>query len=130
MLINFEGPPTEADSSFKVANISYLVYAIVSPILDTFILRTGRENVQLRSEEGIVSTDSEADGEGEFAFVDLMQVRIEEFILIVEAKRSSLGQAMKQCLLAMKDMHDNNSVGEVYGFVTTGKSWKMLKIRW
>jgi len=34
---------------------------------------------------------------------------------------------MKQCLLAMKDMRDNNGVGEVFGFVTTGKSWKMLR---
>ncbi|KAF8533390.1 hypothetical protein BDD12DRAFT_865649, partial [Trichophaea hybrida] len=49
------------------------------------------------------------------------------FILIVEAKRSSIGQAIKQCLLSMKDMRDNNDAGEVYGFVTTGKSWQMLK---
>ena len=33
---------------------------------------------------------------------------------------------MKQCLLALKDMRENNGVGEVFGFVTTGESWQML----
>ena len=59
--------------------------------------------------------------------MDLIEVDIEKFIFVVEAKRSSLGQAMKQCLLAMKDMHDNNRGGEVYGFVPTGKSWRMIR---
>jgi len=45
----------------------------------------------------------------------------------VEAKRSSLGQALKQCLLALKDMGDINGDGKVYGFVTTGKSWQMVE---
>ncbi|KAF8472084.1 hypothetical protein BDZ91DRAFT_717166, partial [Kalaharituber pfeilii] len=49
------------------------------------------------------------------------------FILIVEVNRSSLGQVLKQCALAMKDMCGINGSGEVYGFVTTGKSWQMLK---
>ena len=56
--------------------------------------------------------------------MDLIEVDIEKFIFVVEAKRSSLGQAMKQCLLAMKDMHDNNRGG---GFVTTGMSWRMIR---
>jgi hypothetical protein len=34
---------------------------------------------------------------------------------------------MNQCLLAMKDTRDINGGGEVYGFVTTGKAWRMLK---
>jgi len=33
---------------------------------------------------------------------------------------------MKQCLLAMKDMRDNNGVGKVYGFITIGDSWRMF----
>ncbi|KAF8435259.1 hypothetical protein BGX38DRAFT_1145658 [Terfezia claveryi] len=125
--LRIEGSPTEANSDFKEANINHLVYAIISPILESFILRTGRENVKLLAEKKIFSKDSETGGEEEIVIVDLIQVRREDFILIVEAKRSSLGQAMKQCLLAMKDMCDNNDVGEVFGFVTTGKSWKMLK---
>jgi hypothetical protein len=35
--------------------------------------------------------------------------------------------AMKQCLLAVRDMRDTNAGGNVYGFVTTGKAWRMLK---
>ncbi|RPB28995.1 hypothetical protein L211DRAFT_776716 [Terfezia boudieri ATCC MYA-4762] len=92
----------EADTDFKEANIHHLVYVILSPILESFILRTGRENVRLLSEKEIVSKDGETGGEEEFAIVDLIQVRSEDFILIVEAKRASLGQAMKQCFLAMK----------------------------
>jgi len=34
---------------------------------------------------------------------------------------------MKQCLLVMKDMHESNSdQGTIYGFVTTGKIWRMI----
>ena len=33
---------------------------------------------------------------------------------------------MKQCLLSMKDMGDNNAGGNVYGFATMGESWRML----
>jgi len=34
---------------------------------------------------------------------------------------------IKQCFLSRKDMSDNNGEGEVYGLVTTGKGWQMLK---
>lgn len=37
----------------------------------------------------------------EIVIVDLVSANEERFILVVEAKRSSLGQAMKQCLLAI-----------------------------
>ncbi|RPB22785.1 hypothetical protein L211DRAFT_765697, partial [Terfezia boudieri ATCC MYA-4762] len=59
--------------------------------------------------------------------VDFIELKRKEYILIVEAKRSSVGQAMKQCLLAMRDMHDNNGrQGTIYGFVTTGRDWRMI----
>jgi len=34
---------------------------------------------------------------------------------------------MKQCLLGMKGMKDRGARGEVYGFITTGEVWRMLK---
>ena len=34
---------------------------------------------------------------------------------------------MGQCLLAMKDLGDSNKGGAVYGFVTTGDVWRMLR---
>ena len=59
--------------------------------------------------------------------LDLISVNDEKFIFIVDAKRSSLGQAMKQCLLAAKDMKYSNGEGKVYGFVTMGEQWQMLE---
>ena len=50
----------------------------------------------------------------------------ERYALIVEAKSSSLGAAMGQCLVSMKDMGDMNGGGVVYGFVAMGESWRML----
>ncbi|KAF8436390.1 hypothetical protein BGX38DRAFT_1274512 [Terfezia claveryi] len=125
-VVNVEGPPTEADSDFKEASINHLVYSILSPILESFILRTGRKMVWLLSEKGIVSKDGKTGGEEEFVIVDFIQVRSEDFILVVESKRASLGQAMRQCFLAMKDMRDNNGGGEVSGFVTTGATGEWL----
>ena len=50
----------------------------------------------------------------------------EKFVLIFEGKRSSVGEAMKQCLLALQDARDNNGEGKVYGFITVGDHWRML----
>ena len=58
--------------------------------------------------------------------VDFISVMEEKFVLVIEAKRSSLGQVMRQCLMVMKDMRDSNGGGVVYGFVTAGESWQML----
>ncbi|RPB00103.1 hypothetical protein L873DRAFT_1651080, partial [Choiromyces venosus 120613-1] len=58
--------------------------------------------------------------------LELISVNVERFIFIVEVKRS-LGQGLKQCLLAMKDMQEINGEGTVYGFVTTGEQWQMLE---
>jgi hypothetical protein len=125
--LRVEGFPTEADPEFKESNINHLVYATISPILDDFIRMTGRKNLQLRSEKEIVSTDGETGGTEEFV-MDLISVTEENFVLIVEAKRSSIGKAMKQCLLAMKDARDSNGgEGKMYGFVTTGESWQMVE---
>ncbi|RPB01494.1 hypothetical protein L873DRAFT_1803199 [Choiromyces venosus 120613-1] len=49
-----------------------------------------------------------------------------KYILIVEAKKASLGEARKQCFLSLKNMRDRNGGGTVYGFVTMGDSWRMI----
>ncbi|RPA89458.1 hypothetical protein L873DRAFT_1721774, partial [Choiromyces venosus 120613-1] len=59
--------------------------------------------------------------------VDKISVMERSFVLIIESKRSSLGDAIKQCLLAMNDMWGNNSGGKVYGFITTGEHWRMVR---
>jgi len=47
--------------------------------------------------------------------------------MIIEAKRGSIWETMKQCLLSLKDAGENNGGGEVYGFLTTGDSWRMVR---
>ena len=121
-----EGYPTDADPSFKEANINDLVYAAISPILEAVIRNTGRTNLQLLREKEIVSTDGEAGGMEEFVVIDEIYHAEGSYVVIVEAKRSSVGVAMKQCLLSLRDARDNNERGEVYGFVTTGETWRML----
>lgn len=115
-----EGYPTERDPNFRESNTNHLAYATIGPILSDFIRKTGSVTVQLQSEREIVSTDGEME---EFTALDLILVKEERFIPIVEAKRSSLGQAMKQCPLVMRN---RNGESKVYGFVTTGKIWQML----
>ncbi|KAA8895995.1 hypothetical protein FN846DRAFT_893670 [Sphaerosporella brunnea] len=75
----------------------------------------------------MLSQDGETGGYEEFVVVDMISVMEEVFVFVIESRRSSLGEAMKQCLLAMKDTSDNNGGGRVYGFVTTGESWRMLR---
>ena len=124
--LRIEGNPTEADPDYKEANINHLVFSIISPILEQVALTT-RENVRLQSQKEIVSTDGKTGGTQEVVVVDRITYNKEKFILVVESKRSSLGQALKQCLLALKDMRDNNGDGKVYGFLTTGTLWQMVE---
>lgn len=122
--LDVEEYPTEMDEDFKEVNINHLVY---STILFDFRRKARRKSLHLRSEKEIVSTDGETGGTEEFVVVDLILVTEEKFVFIVEAKRLSLRQATRQCLLLMEGTRDNNTGGEVYGFVTTGESWQMLK---
>ena len=50
-----------------------------------------------------------------------------QYVLVAESKKSPTGEAKRQCMLAMNDMWDHNNSGEVYGFVTTGEWWRMIK---
>ena len=95
--LRIKGKPTEADPDFKEGNINHLVFSIISSILEKFAFTTGR-NVVLKSEKEIVSTDGETGGTEKVVVMDWITYNKERFILVVEAKRSSLGQALKQCL--------------------------------
>lgn len=83
------------DEGFGGVGINHLVYS-------TILFDFRRKSLRLRSEKEIVSTDGETGGTEEFVVVNLISVTEEKFVFIVEAKRSSLGQAMRQCLLLMK----------------------------
>ena len=125
--LDVAGYPTEAVPDFKEASIGHLVYATIAPILRDFIRRTKCESMKLRFEKEIVATDGATGGAEEFALVDLVSLTKEKFIFVVEVKRSSLGKGVRQCLLSMKDMLDNNDGDEVYGFVSTGTQWQMIR---
>ena len=52
-------------------------------------------------------------------FVVAISLTEEKYILIVEGEEESLSAAM-----ALKDMGDSNHGGVVYGFATSGDSWR------
>ncbi|KAF8425877.1 hypothetical protein EV426DRAFT_572902 [Tirmania nivea] len=59
-------------------------------------------------EKEAVSTDNVTGSEEEFVVMDRIKVTEEKFVLIAEGKRSSTGEGIIQCLLAMKDAWVNN----------------------
>jgi hypothetical protein len=125
--VRHEGYP-DAYPDFKTANINDLVYAIIIKILSGFSDATGRDGLRLKREKHIISTDSTTHDYEEFVMVDQISALGEKLVLIVEAKRKYFPQAMKQCLLALKDISENNGRrSEVYGFCTTGASWQMVR---
>lgn len=73
----------------------------------------------------IASADLETSGMEEFVVMDLISLTEEKFVLVVEAKRVSLGEAREQCFLSMKDMRNNNGSGTVFRFITTSDTWRM-----
>ena len=121
----FEGYPTEAGPDFKRANINDLILYTIGPIIFDFNITLDEGDVLLRREKEIISPDSKTGGYGEFVVVEEPGKWSDSLILIVESN-PSLGEAIKHCLLAMKDMWSNNGGGRVYGFVTTGEDWRML----
>jgi hypothetical protein len=119
------------DRTLRKANISDLVYATMVPILADFKRQTRfAVHFQRKEKEIVVSVDSETGGtEEEFVLMDLISMANDnKFVFIVEAKRSSVGEAMKQLLLAMKDdaRDINDDGGAVYGFTTSGDIWQMV----
>ena len=86
----------------------------------------GRD-IRLRREKKIVSVDGETGRKEEFVMMDVVSVTERNYVLVVEGKTGSVGEAMKQCLLSMRDLWDNNNDGEIYGFVTTGESWRVFR---
>ncbi|KAG0131727.1 hypothetical protein HOY82DRAFT_559295 [Tuber indicum] len=124
--IEVEGYPTESDEDFKEANVNDLVLLTIFPILAAFRRKTGRQ-LELIREKEIISTYSETGGYEEFVGMDFIGIGSRRFVFVVEAKMSSIGQAKRQCLLALKDMGESNGGGILYGFVTTGEQWQMIR---
>ncbi|KAG0137885.1 hypothetical protein HOY82DRAFT_588833 [Tuber indicum] len=117
--------PSKANPDFKEANINDVVILTIYPILDKFKQETGRK-LELSREKGLTSKDSSTSGMGESVAMDYISLYERKYILVVEAKKVSLGEARKQCFLTMKDMWDCNGGGTVYRFITMGDFWRMI----
>ena len=78
------------------------------------------------------SKDNVTRGARKLAVMNYISVMEEKYVFIVEGKKLSLSEAMKQCLLALKHAQDAHGGEAVYGFVTTGQRWKRIqdKERW
>jgi len=124
--IEVEGFPTEANVNFKEANVTDFVLLIMLPMLAAF--RRGTTHIlYLQREREIIAKDTKTGGLQEFVGVDFVGVGQRKFVFVVEAKKSSAGKAKRQCLLALKDIGDNNDGGIVYGFVTTAEQWQVIR---
>ena len=92
--LTVEGCPTEAGPDFREVNVDHLVYTIIVPVLNDFIRRTGRKDIQLKCEKEIIPTDSEIGGEKEFVVVDMISVGQENSFLLWNQTAVLLG---RQC---------------------------------
>ncbi|KAG0132797.1 hypothetical protein HOY82DRAFT_285272 [Tuber indicum] len=121
------GYPTEADADFKEANINDIVAATIYPIIAQFKRETKR-GLHVSREKEIIGTseDPRTSGLEDFVLMDYISYDQAKYVLVVEAKRASLGEAIKQSFLSLRDMRDCNGGGMVYGFVTNGEHWKMI----
>jgi len=126
-LIEVSGYPTEANEYFEKANVDDLVLHIIFPIFTAFRRATGRY-LFLPREKEIFSMNSKARRGNfqEFVCVDIIGIGNRKFIFVVKTTKSSIGQAKRECMLALKDMGDKNGGGFVYGFVASGEFWQMI----
>ena len=102
------------------------MFSIIGPIVTRFKRATGRD-VHLRGGGVAVSTDSMAGGRGEFVVTDQISMWEDKTVFIIEPKRSSTENAMRQCFLSLKDARDINGGDALYGFVTAGQQWKITR---
>ncbi|KAG0133218.1 hypothetical protein HOY82DRAFT_538324 [Tuber indicum] len=119
------GYPTMADGDLKVASINKIAALTVDPIIGLFKQETNKKLSLTRKKE-ITSIDSRTRGMMEFVVMDHIPFQQKKYILVVVAKKVSLGEARKQCFLSLKDMRDCNGGGTVYGFITKGDTWRMV----
>jgi hypothetical protein len=67
-----------------------------------------QRDIRLSLEKEIIAIDLHTGGYEEFVVMDRISVTKQTVLLVTEAKRCSLGEGLKQCLLALRDMYDNN----------------------
>ena len=111
----------------KEIGIHHLAYAVLSPIIDLYVTHASGQRIEPQYEKVIPSKDGETGGQQEFVLVDVIGINEEEYVFVVEAKRTSMSLALKQCLLSMREAQLHNGGGKVFGFITTGGHWRMIE---
>jgi len=124
--VEAKGYPMDSDEDYNMGMVTDLVMLIFLPIMEAFRRGTTRL-LSLQREREIIAVDSEMGGIQDFVGVDFVAPGQRKFIFVVEATNSLVGQAKRKCLLALKDIGDNNDEGIVYGFVTTAEQWQVIR---
>jgi len=121
--LDLEGYPTETNPDYNGNNVRDLVLYILGPLVSYFKrnhVQVGR-NIRLRREKQIVFADDETSGNEEFIMMDQVCVTERYCVIVIGAKRSSLGEAFKWCLLSMRDTRDSNDAGNLSQRVKVGR---------
>ena len=111
------GYPTESEDNCNNAMVRSLVASILLPILAAFRHETGR-SVRLQRGDRKVGDTISAN------FIGYGDRRL---VFIVEAAQPSIWPAKRACMLALKEIGDNNPGGIVYGLVTSGDAWQIIR---
>ena len=90
------------------------------PSLLQYLQVQTRDETQRTLAEGeeIISIDNKTGAREEFILTYRILIKENKTVFIIESKKNSFGEAMKQCLLSLKDAGDVNGGGVANGFVT------------
>lgn len=126
--LDSEGYPEASIEPFKEIVVTDFIGEVLRPIIANFKRNENNQNIMLTREKEIISIDGQTSGNMEFIVIDTISVKKDRYMLIIEAKRDALGKGLVQCLLSLKDAYENNNDNKcVYGFVTTGIDWQLIK---
>ncbi|CAF0914543.1 unnamed protein product [Adineta steineri] len=125
--MNSEGFPEATIAPINESVVTDYVGLILMAMVAYSNRTTHRNELMLLREKQIISKDEQYGENIEFVTTQMVHVRNTRYILVVEAKRDSLGKGLIQLLLALKSMSDiNNDQKMVYGFVTTAINWQLI----
>ena len=125
--LDSEGYPEASILPLNQAVVTDYVGTILR-IMVAYCNRTMKHsNIQLTREKQIISNDEQIGEDIEFVVIHNLTENDVRYVIVVEAKRDSLGNGLTQLLLAMKSTFDiNNDQKLVYGFVTTAIDWQLI----
>lgn len=96
-----EGYPSGVSIDFKEANVHDLIVDVIGPIISEFTHLTGRK-VLPRGEKELTGADSQTADYQEFVIIENKSPREESLVLAIKAKRSSLGDGIRQSESSIK----------------------------